>query len=463
MKALIPFSVAAALALGSAFSQENYTQWTGLRSYYLNTSVSGANVAGTVRGFPLLVRLAAADSAVFSAAKPDGADLRFTKANGTRLHHQIESWDSTGRAAAVWVLMDTVKGNTVNQQLRMHWGKTDAPDSSRGAAVFDTANGYVAVWHMTGSGDASDATANGLTAVGPPGGIPVAAAGLLGPGRSFDGTTQHFIVADNARLEITEQITMSLWVNASNWNGSTRLLQKSPAADNNSGQYGLRDDSNDMMAANLNGIHSANGLAPSPATGAWHLIHATYDGDVVSQYHDGVLIVSGILGGPINTGAGDLNIARRPDGTSFLTGMLDEVRLQKVARSADWAKLEYENQRAGQIMMTTSPIVVSVHGAVHPRAAGGFTIESAGQGLTFLFPGAPEGRSGGQAVLTLTDMRGRIVWTGAFTAGMDRLSWAGRAGNGAEVSAGIYAARLTLLNAGGEVVQVMDRKIPYAR
>lgn len=47
---------------------------------YLNTSPTGADVAGTVTNFPVLVRLRA-NNFDFSLAKADGSDLRFSKTN----------------------------------------------------------------------------------------------------------------------------------------------------------------------------------------------------------------------------------------------------------------------------------------------------------------------------------------------------------------------------------------------
>jgi hypothetical protein len=69
--------------------------------------------------------------------------------------------------------------------------------------------------------------------------------------------------------------------------------------------------------------------------------------------------------------------------------------------------------------------------------------------------GAPEGK----AQLSLVDMQGRMVWGGACAGGA--LAWSGRAADGGSVSAGVYAARLTLRDAQGRVVQVTDRKVPY--
>jgi hypothetical protein len=455
-----------ALAPLATSAQENYAQWSGLRTYVLNTTASGANVAVSVTNFPVLVRLGAADSAIFAAARPGGADLRFTKADGTRLPHQIEHWNAAGRAAAVWVRVDTVRGNSATQALRMHWGKADAADSSSGAAVFPPALGFVGVWHMDGAGDVADATGSGLTAVGPPGSVPgAAAAGIIGTARSFNGITQHFSVAHDARLNVTAAITMSVWVNASNWDGSTRLLQKSLPEENNAGQYGLRDDSNNQLALNLNGTHTANGSpAPVPSTGQWHLIHGTYDGNNVIQYQNGVPVSFGSLGDPINTGTGDLKIAMRPDGTNFFTGMLDEVRIHGVARSAEWVALEYENQKPNQTLVQLPG--TSVQAA--PRAPlAAFSVESMGGRVHFrLIGGNPDGalrHAQGGARVTVSDMRGRLLWSADMAPGVDRLSWNGRDASGRPAPAGVYAARLSLRDARGDVAEVFDRKVFIAR
>ena len=132
--------LAAVACAGAAFAQETYSQWAQHRSLYINTALNGAGVAGDVVGFPLLVRLDSSNFNMgFAQARSGGVDIRFTKAgDAVRLPHQIERWDSVGKRAEVWVLVDTVKGNSRTQFIRMHWGKGDAADSSRGAAVFDT-------------------------------------------------------------------------------------------------------------------------------------------------------------------------------------------------------------------------------------------------------------------------------------------------------------------------------------
>src|SRR6185295_11505385 len=144
---IIPF-----FCISLAAAQDDYSTWTRHKNVIMNTSSSGAKVIPNVFNFPVLVRLGAADTAIFAQAAGNGSDIRFSKSNLTvHLSYQIEKWDSAGKSAAIWVLVDTILGNINNQRIRMHWGKSGAADSSNGAAVFKTANGFQAVWHMNGA------------------------------------------------------------------------------------------------------------------------------------------------------------------------------------------------------------------------------------------------------------------------------------------------------------------------
>src|SRR5690606_19319604 len=98
---------------------------------------------------------------------PDGADLRFSKTNDTILRYQIERWDATARRAEIWVKVDTVKGDDSAQSIRMFWGNAAAASESNAAAVFDSAAGYLDVWHLgdaAGTAARPNAVAGGFTA-----------------------------------------------------------------------------------------------------------------------------------------------------------------------------------------------------------------------------------------------------------------------------------------------------------
>jgi hypothetical protein len=180
-----------------------------------------------VAKFPVLIRLDSSSfNAGFGQAAAGGADLRFTKANTTtRLPHQIESWNAAAKKAAVWVLLDSLKGGGIDS-LRMHWGNATAPNLSSGPSVFDTANGFEAVWHMNATaGNEMDATVNGYVATATNG--PTDSAGAIGPTRVFNGTDQYFRVVGSAAgrlsFSVLNSYTLSAWANptviATNNNG----------------------------------------------------------------------------------------------------------------------------------------------------------------------------------------------------------------------------------------------------
>ena len=87
-------------------SADNYAAWSSSRTLYLNTNpTTGANVAGDIVNFPVLVRLTSSNWP--TGAKSDGTDIRFSKNDGTHLYYERERWDNENHLAEFWVLVDT--------------------------------------------------------------------------------------------------------------------------------------------------------------------------------------------------------------------------------------------------------------------------------------------------------------------------------------------------------------------
>ena len=84
--------------------------------------------------------------------------------------------------------------------------------------------------------------------------------------------------------------------------------------------------------------------------GEWiHVVH-TYDRE------DGKIYINGVLDGAAKPAAGHQNARRGCGSAAGITnydfvGDIDEVRISKVARSADWVKLQYENQKPLQTLV----------------------------------------------------------------------------------------------------------------
>ncbi len=364
-------SLALLTAIAASQAQENYsTNWSGHKNVVVNTTAAGASVFTNVTAFPMLVRLGTADSNIFKEAKGNGADIRFTKANNTtRLQHQIEKWDSAGRSAAVWVRVDTVYGNRNNQHFRIHWGNAAAMDSSKGAAVFDTTAGFRAVWHMNEAGDVPDATGRGMTGVA--NGSPGAVAGVIGGARSFNGSSSYLNVTGSAaglNFPAFGSFSISAWVKPTAVTGDAAIVGKGDFA------YALkfyRESSYEFFDFQDSWVAARSFAAPTPDT--WVHLFAVNTETGPKLYVDGVLEDEN----PYMEGSGgrnddwNVNIGREPQangGRRYFNGVIDEVRMHGVSRSLEWARLEYQTQRAGQTVVTLSDNVPAIDTTSVPGA-----------------------------------------------------------------------------------------------
>jgi hypothetical protein len=90
--------------------------WRYARTITIDTTAAGANVPDDVENHPLAVLLEKSRFD-FSQARADGADIRFFDAAGKALPHAIELWDRESGSAAIWVLLDVVKGISPDQSI----------------------------------------------------------------------------------------------------------------------------------------------------------------------------------------------------------------------------------------------------------------------------------------------------------------------------------------------------------
>jgi hypothetical protein len=357
---------------------EDYSQWAHSRDLALNTSATGASITTDQTGFPVLINLSAQQSDVFDEAQAGGADMRFSTLAGAHLAYQIESWDKTAHKAAIWVKVDTVKAGKAAQVLRMHWGKTGAPDSSDGKSVFPSANGFQGVWHLGNSvDDASGGAHNGVDS-----GTVAAADGRIGMARYFENpdayvknTGKYIALGNPADMNLAGRITMEAWVK---WikRDQHRIILCHGAATGVNFETVLRiGETLDYRAGTwTTAAHYATLVTPLPDSNAWVHLAGVYSGTAWTLYRNGVMVseLADTNGAKPTTGNWRIGAeyastsATMGSVTRFFHGWMDEVRLSSVARSADWIKLGYENQKEGQTLVTIGPAVTAVAG----RSAG---------------------------------------------------------------------------------------------
>jgi biopolymer transport protein ExbB len=368
--------IVASAALTAPVEVENVKAWSGAtasvtipsgwlftRPVYLNTTPSGANTTENVYQFPLLLRLDAGNFD-FTGAKDSGQDVRIAKPDGTPLPFAVESWNSAAKSAVLWVLLDTVYANSTAQCVVLSWGNLNAIGQSNSAAVFDTTGGFTGVWHLDEngagmSGEYRDATYFGNHGTGGNGvaaQTPSRIAGVIDSAQMFDGSDDFIQAPGTTGLNFTNQMTVSFWfyydsVQAYN----ARLISKDMDWDvkivsgrpqiSMGGAYYSADALFRQQAWN-HIVVTLTGLAGSPAPLIY--LNGRLCGVYESTFPDSFAMAS-------RNPAGDLFFGQLGNGSFYLRGAIDEIRLERIARPAAWIALMYENQRKGGALVGLAP------------------------------------------------------------------------------------------------------------
>ncbi len=348
MKHRVALSLLAMIGLfGSSVAQ--YAGWQHSGSLFILTSPDGANIpaAASETGFPLLVRLDK-DFFTFSQAQATGADIRFATPSGTALPFQIDSWDAVKGSAEIWVRIPTITGNA-RQEIKIYWGNATTTSGSNGAAVFSSTNGFAAVMHL------ADPTKDEVNNLAPVNVNTTTTYGMIGTGRHC--AFGQGITCGTAITTLplgSSPHTISLWLRAEECPGI--VLGWGKWTPYQMQVMYLRAPPHVVV----DGHFSDAGLAGKTSVPMSHWVHAalTYGSTEARIY----------LNGMKDTGRATTGTLVIPSGSRFdlggfafqgytFVGDLDEARFSTVARSANWVKMEYENQKPLQTMV--GPVVTS--------------------------------------------------------------------------------------------------------
>jgi hypothetical protein len=349
-------------ALAGGSLADDYSAWSDSTRLFLNTTPSGADVSADVADFPVLVRLGAADIA-FSEMKADGSDLRFADSAGAALPFQLDRFDAANKLAEAWVLLPSVKGNSSTQWFKMHWGNLSATLVSSGAATFPADKGFAAVWHLgedggTAAGAYKDAGANGNHGTGQALTASSDVAGAVALGTHFSsGLSQGISVPHHASLHPDAGLTVEAWIKSATQGPYKRFVGKpysAVAAPWN--EYSLEADSvgtKAVFSLSLGGLEAGVAGTTAMANGAWYHVAGTWDGSSQKVYVNGVLEGSLTRTGTIDDYGQALAIGKYAlDAFSNFDGAVDEARVARTARTADWIKLTHASQKPGAALVS---------------------------------------------------------------------------------------------------------------
>jgi YD repeat-containing protein len=297
-----------------------------------------------------------------------GYDIVFTSdaAGQVQLDHEVDSYDPNTGTVNLWVRIPTLS-HTTDTSIYMWYGSTAVQASQENKAGV-WRNGYAGVWHFGGSTlGTNDSTANANNAINH--GV-TGAAGKFGQAGSFNGSnTTYLDIPSSNSYKPATNLTLEAWVFLNNvtQQGSTKIISLDYNATGTWSSpyqaYGM--DYFHQTGAPRIALGAADGAVSTEVSpkGQWIHIVGTYDGNNLLTYQNGTRFGSAPQTGNIAYGTSkDLAIGNASpyvSVTSELNGLIDEVRISTVTRSADWIAAEYNNQNSPSTFFAVCPSTVS--------------------------------------------------------------------------------------------------------
>jgi len=175
---------------------------------------------------------------------------------------------------------------------------------------------------------------------------------------SLDGDGDYVIVPNSDSLDITEEITISAWVNRNEIGITHRVVSK---RDQNSG-YDLQILGG--IGANANKLQfnfgdGTNIIAQTSSTPTvligWHHIAVSYDKENIKFYVNGALIdvvpeTNNLASTPDDLWIGRFEDSDHVEGTSYFDGSIDDVQIYNIALTAEEIEDLYNEQKVEELI-----------------------------------------------------------------------------------------------------------------
>ena len=314
---------------------------------------------GQLDNFPVLVKLDPADID-YTRTQGLGQDLRFVDSDGTPLAYEIEEWNTAG--SYVWVKVPQIDAGSTTDFIWMYYDNGSVGDAQNPGAVWS--NGYVGVWHMDQNPGASqilDSTtylnhgsANNMD-------LTNLQSGRVGDGMYFDGSAapnaEYVRVPSDGTDELSfdgasPQLTLEAWARrtGSPTNEWMVVVGRQVGIDFYDSYtlatvYNAPDVASFVTSdgASTDRVDSAAAAVPFDE---WRYLTAVRNGNNMVVYSNGSQVGSGTAAVAMATDNNDVTFAAQEndltgDPDESWRGLLDEIRISEVPRTADWVNAQH--------------------------------------------------------------------------------------------------------------------------
>jgi len=326
--------------------------WLANFQYRKKITFNNSAISENLANFPLPIIFSSSNGDFWGHVQTNGNDTRFVDAdNTTELYYEFEKFNHTSDDMIAWVKVPQIDASSTTDYIWIYYGNSTVNfDSySSSSSVWD--GNYAAVWHLKetsgGSGTIKDSTSNANS--GTDAGSPTfGQTGQIGNAISFNGNGQEIQTPNSASLQITGNITVEAWAKSAVSSQYGGIAGKMKYGTGTYAGYDIQKFNTD----NKFRLQTANGGTTSETTAVsdsaytdtnWHYIVGVRRGTTNYLYVDGVqqiatgtrAIVDSGLVGSIGRQYSDYN-------GRWWNGAIDEVRISRSDRSANWLKACYQ-------------------------------------------------------------------------------------------------------------------------
>lgn len=338
--------------------------------------------AETLTAFPALIGTPDAAHEFWTTVQADGSDLHFFLADGTALPYEIVAIDTGAKTIECYVRVTC--SNSAVTNIYMLWSGS----ANAGNTPTDTWSGsYHLVYHgQQGAGNWTDSTAGGYTGTNT--GV-AAGTGKIGVCGDFELGDAGDRIANATAMnwEYTQAFTLSAWINLEssatqmglitryNTVGDARGIFANVNHGGTAGRFGLYMSNDNSPVTRINVYGTA-----TLTNGTWRNVCYVNSGAGtaagISFYAAGAGVATTTIDNTLDSktiiNTAPLNIGAANSVSNWFDGLIDEVRIATVARSANWVAAEYSNTNdAGAwSTQTTVPNIISIDVASGTTAGG---------------------------------------------------------------------------------------------
>ncbi|MFX1249978.1 MAG: DUF2341 domain-containing protein, partial [Promethearchaeota archaeon] len=402
----------------SVTSEEIYKYWWADASFLKRKDLAidpnqfGSVEADQLEDFPFLIDLY--DSDLQTKTQSNGADILFVDEEGRKLNHEIELFDQTGNGThshlIAWIRIPnlSLRDSTI---LSMYYNNSELTSQENPEGVWT--DDYLGVWHLADNptGTIYDSTSNNLDGISY--GSMTSDDQIIGQidgSLDFDGVNDYINCSDpvRERFNASEKYTCSLWILVDTDPGSNypNLIADEAFDGSNGWDFYWWSDSIHVWSCEAQANVVSSGTLNYDQ---WYFAAFTYDNGAVELFINGSSVDTD--SNTFTDSTGDFLIGAYIPDSYYLDGVMDEVRISNVIKSAEWMQVEYKNQYDPDSLYSVGSEITFDE---TPPEILNFGIDDPGTGIS-TFWAALSDDSGIESVeVTINNTKYAMSWNGTY-------------------------------------------------